>query len=255
MLRFIRNRRLPGQLAGLAACPLPPLLDLERARRVLVFAPHPDDETLGCGGTLAQLVRRCPVKVVLVTDGSGGNDLPAGTDRIRQAEFRRALAVLGVTDTVMLNQPDGAFMATPALTAQVRQLLADYQPDWVLLPSPLDYHRDHVRIAAWLEPLCRQAASVTHLLFYEIWAPVPATHVVDITDEKLLKQAALAEHRTAMACGDYERAIDGLNRYRGLYLGRDRLAEAFWVERAGDESLFQHVQALGLRTLRRLRAP
>ena len=244
MLHFFRARRLRRALAGLEACPLPQPLDLQLAKKVLVFAPHPDDETLGCGGTLARLVQLCPVKVVLVTDGSGAGGLPAGSDKIRQAEFVRALAVLGVTDTALLGQPDGNFDSSDLLARQVRALLKAYQPDWVFLPSPLDYHRDHVRISAFLEPLCRSSASVSHLLFYEIWAPVPATHVVDITDQAARKQQALAEHATAMPHGDYQRAVDGLNRYRGLYLGKGRLAEAFWVEPVPGLSLFRQVQSM-----------
>jgi LmbE family N-acetylglucosaminyl deacetylase len=253
MLNFLRARRIRRQLAALDACPLPQALDLTQARKVLVFAPHPDDETLGCGGTLARLALHCPVKVVLVTDGSGAGGLPPGADTIRQAEFVRALAVLGVTDSAQLNQPDGSFQGSPELALQVRALLEDYQPDWVFLPSPLDYHRDHVRIAAFLKPLCCRAPSVKQLLFYEIWAPVPATHVVDITEQAPRKQAALTEHATAMSCGDYQRAVGGLNSYRGLYLGRDRLAEAFWVEPAKGAGLFSQVQAMALRLLETLR--
>ena len=240
------------QLAALAACPLPQALDLTRAHKVLVFAPHPDDETLGCGGTLARLAQHCPVKVVLVTDGSGAGGLPPEAGAMRQAEFVRALAVLGVTDSALLNQPDGDFQGSAKLARQVEALIEDYQPDWVFLPSPLDYHRDHVRIAAFLEPLCRRASSVKQLLFYEIWAPVPATHVVDITEQAFCKQAALAEHVTAMPCGDYQRAVGGLNSYRGLYLGRDRLAEAFWVEPIKEKGLFSQVQSMALQLLETL---
>lgn len=249
MFDYFSNRRIRRQLAGLEACPLPRPLDLTVARKVLVFVPHPDDETLGCGGTLARLAQLCPVKVVLVTDGSGAGGLPDGAREVRQAEFVRALARLGVSDSLQLNQPDGAFEANPALTHKVQQLLHDYQPDWVFLPSPLDYHRDHVRIAAFLEPLCRRAASVEQLLFYEVWAPVPATHVVDITEHVATKRQALAEHVTAMACGDYQRAVEGLNNYRGLYLGKGRVAEAFWVESTRTGRLFRTVQGMALNLL------
>jgi len=249
MFSYIVNKRVRQALSVLEQCPLPQPLDLTSARRVLVFSPHPDDETLGCGGTLARLARLCPVKVVLVTDGSGAGGLPAGAGAVRQAEFVKALAVLGINDSIQLSQPDGSFEGSSALADVVRKLLDDYEPDWVFLPSPLDYHRDHVRIAAFLEPLCRGATSVKQLLFYEIWAPVPATHVVDITDHACLKQAALAEHATAMACGDYQRAVDGLNRYRGLYLGQNRLAEAFWVEPASRDVLFRMVQSFALKLL------
>jgi LmbE family N-acetylglucosaminyl deacetylase len=249
MFSFLSNSRIQRQLAGLEPCPLPRPLDLSVARKVLVFVPHPDDETLGCGGTLARLAPLCPVKVVLVTDGSGAGGLPDGAGAVRQGEFVRALARLGVTDSLQLNQPDGAFEASPELTHQVQQLLLDYQPDWVFLPSPLDYHRDHVRIAAFLEPLCRRATSVEQLLFYEVWAPVPATHVVDITEHADIKRLALAEHATAMVCGDYQRAVDGLNNYRGLYLGKGKIAEAFWVEPARKGHLFRAVQAMALSLL------
>ena len=249
MFNFISNRRVRRQLAGLEPCPLPQPLDLTLARKVLVFVPHPDDETLGCGGTLARLAPLCPIKVVLVTDGSGAGGLPEGAGAVRQREFVRALARLGVTDSLQLNQPDGAFESSPELKQQIRRLLDDYQPDWVILPSPLDYHRDHVRIAAFLEPLCRRAASVEQLLFYEVWAPVPATHVVDITEQVDTKRLALTEHATAMVCGDYQRAVDGLNNYRGLYLGKGRVAEAFWVEPNRTGRMFGAVQAMALNLL------
>jgi LmbE family N-acetylglucosaminyl deacetylase len=249
MFSYIANRKVRRQLLALEQCPLPLPLDLTLARKVLVFSPHPDDETLGCGGTLARLAQMCPVKVVLVTDGSGAGGLPEGAGAARQLEFVNALGVLGVNDSIQLNQPDGFFVGSRELAEVIKKLLEDYQPDWVFLPSPLDYHRDHVRIAAFLEPLCRGAESVKQLLFYEIWAPVPATHVVEITDQANRKRAALAEHATAMACGDYQRAVDGLNRYRGLYLGQDRLAEAFWVEPAGKDTLFQLVQTFALKLL------
>jgi LmbE family N-acetylglucosaminyl deacetylase len=249
MFSYIVNRRVRRLLMELEPCPLPRPLDLTLARKVLVFSPHPDDETLGCGGTLARLAQLCPVKVVLVTDGSGAGGLPAGAGAVRQLEFARALAVLGINDSIQLRQPDGFFDGSAELAKVVEKLLEDYRPDWVFLPSPLDYHRDHVRIAAFLEPLCRRADSVKKLLFYEIWAPVPATHVVDITDQASLKRAALAEHATAMACGDYQRAVDGLNRYRGLYLGQERLAEAFLIEPAGKDTLFQLVQTFTLKLL------
>lgn len=249
MFSYILNRKVRRQLLALEPCPLPRPLDLTLARKVLVFSPHPDDETLGCGGTLARMALMCPVKVALVTDGSGAGGLPAGADAVRQLEFAKALAVLGINDSIQLHQPDGFFVGSVELAQVVKKLLEDYRPDWVFLPSPLDYHRDHVRISAFLEPLCRGAESVKQLLFYEIWAPVPATHVVDITDQASLKRAALAKHATAMACGDYLRAVDGLNRYRGLYLGQDRLAEAFWVEPAGKDTLFKLVQTFALKLL------
>lgn len=247
---FIRRSISAYTTGDIPLCALPRPLDLERIKRALVFAPHPDDESLGCGGTIARLAERCAVRVVLVTDGSGAGGLPPGTSQIRLAEFVAALERLGVRDYISLDQPDGEFVANTSLEKQVKQILADFHPDHVFLPAPIDYHRDHLRIAEFLTPLCREKASIEALVHYEVWAPVPATHVVDITDQWACKIAALNEHRTAMACGDYLEAIRGLNRYRGLYLGKNRLAEAFLVEPANQPSQFSIFLGCTLRMIR-----
>lgn len=238
-----------------ALCPLPRLLDLSAARRVMVFAPHPDDETIGCGGTLAQLATTAEVHAVLVTDGGGAGGLPAGSDIVRQQEFVAALGELGVRSHTLLGEPDGAFVDSPSFRTRVGRLLAEFCPDWVFLPSPLDYHRDHVRIAAALEALCRAAPSVRTLLFYEIWSPLPATHVVDVTASFAKKRAALLKHATPLAGRDYLSAVTGLNTYRALYLpdlSVPRMAEAFVVSGADEEPKFSTLMNLGFSLRRRL---
>jgi hypothetical protein len=52
-----------------------------------------------------------------------------------------------------------------------------------------------------------------------------------------------------MVCGDYQRAVDGLNNYRGLYFGKGRIAEAFWVESNRTGKLFRAVQVVALSLL------
>lgn len=218
-------------LNELGLCPLPRIWDISSLLRVLIVVPHPDDECLGCGGLIAALrAKNIAVRLILVTDGGGAGGLPEGAAQQRQAEFLRAAAVLGVDDCESWQAVDGAFSDSAAFQARVRQSLLDFAPDAVLLPSPLDYHRDHARIAAALVAEVSRAASVRWAVLYEIWSPLPVTHVLDITDFFAQKMAALACHETALACGDYAAAVEGLNRYRALYLGgAGRFAEAFVV--------------------------
>lgn len=247
--------RKPTSIGGDLALFRPPArLDLAQVQRVMVFAPHPDDESLGCGGTLALLAQHCEVTVVLVTDGSGAGGLPEGAAAVRQAEFVQALQVLGVSSWHCLNEPDGAFEGSQALCERVDRLIQAHHPQWVFLPSVLDYHRDHLRIADMVTTLCQKHAAITKLIYYEIWAPVPATHIVDITEVWAQKKRAIEQHRTALAYGDYLRAIDGLNSYRGLYLGHpQRWAEAFWVEDAqSKDSAYPAIRDIALHLLRRL---
>ena len=227
MWPFIKRRNAPPAQPN----QLPRELDLSTARRVLVIAPHPDDETLGCGGTLARLAPRCEIQVLLVTNGDGGGDLPAGTSERRKQEMSAAAKVLGITAAVLhLDQPDGEFSDSPAYREALTTHIERVQPNWVFLPWLGDSHRDHARIAqASSEVLQRSCAE--QLLYYETWTPVPATHVVDITATFEIKKAALLCHETALKYGNYLDAMLGLNAYRALYLAPDqrRWAEAFAV--------------------------
>lgn len=233
MWRFIKRfKAQPAQ-----ANELPPELDLSAARRVLVIAPHPDDETLGCGGTLARLAPVCEVHVLLVTTGDGGGGLPPGTSAMRKKEMAEAARTLGIAAPVLhLDEPDGRFTDSPAYRSALAAILDRLQPNWVFLPWVNDTHPDHARIARASSQVLKRAR-VESLLYYETWTPVPATHVVDITQTLEAKKAALLCHETALKYGNYMDAMLGLNAYRALYLPAARgrcWAEAFAVTSAKD---------------------
>ncbi|PLX74733.1 MAG: hypothetical protein C0614_11610 [Desulfuromonas sp.] len=219
----------PNRQSAEGLCTLPVPLSLYEANRVLAFAPHPDDEVLGCGGTLSLLAKLCPVKVVLVTDGSGAGELPKGTAELRKSEFRQSLAVLGIEAFELWDLPDGAVTDSPDLGRRIATLLKNDSPDWVFAPSPSEYHRDHARIATAVDRQCRKCRHVEKLIFYEVWAPLQATHCVDVSSCWNQKMDALAKHATALRYGDYRAYMEGLNRYRSMYLPNCRYAEAFQV--------------------------
>ncbi len=230
MLKFIQRFRRPKFPVDLPLCQLPSVLDVSKATRVLVFAPHPDDEVLGCGGTLALLTDHCQIRVVLVTNGSGGGDLPPEIGPRRCLEWAESLAHLGIKNVSYLNAPDGAVVPAPGLQHFIEAEIDAFQPDWIFSPSMTDYHRDHMAIAQMVQSVCFQFACVKQLLMYEIWAPTWATHIVNITPVVTLKREALLLQKTSLQYGNYLQAIEGLNLYRGLYLGfPNASAEAFWV--------------------------
>ena len=128
--------------------------------RVLVLAPHPDDETFGCGGALALHQQSGdPVKVVFLTSGElgqwvGEQDSKATRDR-REAEVREALSRLGVADFDFWRYPDRAVEADGELVARLEETLAASQPTLVYAPSPLDLHPDHRAVAHALRTVLR----------------------------------------------------------------------------------------------------
>ena len=207
------------------------MLPLQQAQRVLVFAPHPDDESIGCGGLLVRLVEAgVPVHVVLVTDGGGAGGLPAGAAALRQEEFLAALHTLGVKSHAMLGFEDGALDRGAALRLAVASQVQAFAPNWVLSPSPADAHRDHRCVAHAVQQAALASAAVQWMLQYETWSALPISHVLDVSEQMPKKMAALAQHHTALAQMDYAAAASGLARYRALLLQPGRrggFAEGF----------------------------
>ena len=224
----------------------PRSIDLFDTRAVVVIAPHMDDEIAGVGGTILRHVTAgAAVTVVFTTDGSRGCDHLAGANsdfpadpevrarlctEIRCSESRAACQTLGVRDLVFLDGPDGALQPTPALVASLSAVLRDRNPRIVYHPSLLDLHEDHWQTNAVLgHSLTAGALSPGVVLRgYEVWTPLIANAVVDISDAMTLKESAFKAFTSQNSCVDYPRAFRGLNAYRSIHAAAgDGYAEAF----------------------------
>jgi LmbE family N-acetylglucosaminyl deacetylase len=150
---------------------------LSRPRSAVVLAPHPDDETLGCGGTIAlKRLAGTRVTVVVVTDGRySQRSACISADRLaalRRAEAVAACAVLGVDadDVVFLDHEEGSLHQVGSqLVAQLVEVLDALRPAELLSPSGIDRladHRNVCRAARRAVAACRQQPSV---LEYPVW--------------------------------------------------------------------------------------
>src|SRR5688500_14721012 len=101
---------------------------------IIVIAPHPDDEAIGCGGTIRRHVERGDaVHVIFLTSGEKGcrgREL-SETAQIREAEAESAKAILGIAEIDFWRQPDGALEPTDELVARLVSKLEESQPDIV----------------------------------------------------------------------------------------------------------------------------
>lgn len=204
---------------------------LLRGERLLVLAPHPDDEAIGCGGIIAQHLREHrAVRIVIATDGAEGGDATA-----REEEARRGVAVLGNAELVFLGFRDRTLGDDAG--SRLREQLLDFRPDLVLVPSPVEIHPDHVALSrVFCETVQRDETlfadlAVTRVAFYEVSAPLPRPNsLVDITDVAEIKYAAIAEHASQLAVRDYVGYAHGLNAYRAMTLpAGTAFAEAYLV--------------------------
>jgi LmbE family N-acetylglucosaminyl deacetylase len=181
--------------------------------RILVLAPHPDDESLGCGGLIAECCRLGrPPLVVILTDGTGSH--PAMSPHIlrdlRENEAAHALRELGLNDPdalVFLRLPDTAAPhdgpAFEAAAARIAALASHCTT--ICAPWRHDPHCDHQSA----DKLARAAAAIAriHHLSYPVWGWTlpPDTNLadqpskawrLDISQMLSKKQRAIAAHRS-----------------------------------------------------------
>ncbi|MBO0357748.1 PIG-L family deacetylase [Hymenobacter sp. BT186] len=192
----------------------------------VVIAPHPDDESLGCGGLLA-LLRKAgvPVWCVLVSDGSMSHPnsvkFPAAARQaLRATELRLALTELGVDSNELqtLNLTDGAVPTpdTPTGAMAVQHLynfLQQIGAKTILCPWRRDPHPDHRATSELVRSTIAKLPQPPRLLEYVVWAweraapadlPQPGEATgwrLDISAVLPQKQRAIAAHRSQLAPG------------------------------------------------------
>ncbi|HET6204993.1 MAG TPA: PIG-L deacetylase family protein [Planctomycetota bacterium] len=208
----------------------PPLLDKSALpARVLVFAPHPDDEVLGCGGMIAWHRRRGDaLKVLQATDGAGGD--PKGkfgnVAALRRAEIAEALAVLGVREHESLDLPDGTLAEVPDLAERLRVRLEAFRPLLVYAPSPLEAHADHRALAGAVCAALR-GRSPLRVHWFGVNSPVVANVLYDVTETMPAKLEAAAKFRSQIAYNDLVGKVTAVNRAATVNVD---LPEVLYVE-------------------------
>jgi LmbE family N-acetylglucosaminyl deacetylase len=188
-----------------------------------VVSPHPDDESIGCGGALRRhVVEGDEVQVVFLTSGEqGGHGTPPEeTARVREREASDAARILGVASIEFWREPDGALCERPELAARLAQALEERRTDVVYVPHADDGHDDHraaSRVVAQAAAAARQRlGSAIEVLGFEVWTPVPRIdHIVDITAHIDAKTAAIRAYASQCAVLAFDEAARGLARWRG----------------------------------------
>jgi len=219
----------------------PRSLEPERfaAARILALAPHPDDEIIGCGGTLLRLVRAgAKVTVLQATDGSASaalEDAPLATRRTTRLDEARAVAeAAGFEPTIFWREDNEAFRVRDDLVARLREALQEIGPALVFTPFIADIHPDHLTLnrilAGALEGLPERGMSVVG---YEVWSLAPANLWCDVSSCMRDVERLLLLYETAMKVDDFIDVCSARNRFHALTLGgAPGYAEVFFATEA-----------------------
>lgn len=205
--------------------------------RVIVFSPHPDDDVIGCGGSIINHVEDGDsVTIVYITSGDKGNPGIASDKliAIREKEAQEAASILSVNDIRFLRIRDTMVKKTQENIRKIADVLSDIRPEKIYIPHEKEEHRDHKATYYLVIDTLKQCPEnnqnmIKQVLCYEVWTPIQeVTHYINITKVMRRKIEALNKHTSQLQLVRYDKGIKGLNCYRGIMtIGEDIYCECF----------------------------
>lgn len=193
--------------------------------RVLAIAPHPDDETLGCGGTLLRMAASgAALAWLIVTRISEEDGFTPQRVQGRDAEIEKVAGLLGFSEVFRLSLPTRQLDVLPMadLIEQFSGVFQAFKPEHVFLPHRSDVHSDH-RVVFDAGAACAKwfrYPSVRRLLSYETIsetdfcldtrAPFQPNCFVDITDYLERKLEVLAAYESELGVFPFPRSIEAV---------------------------------------------
>jgi LmbE family N-acetylglucosaminyl deacetylase len=202
-------------------------------QRVLVLAPHPDDEVIGCAGTIARHVHAGDdVHIVIITDGRQSRALDLGPDEM--ARRRRQEAELGSQSLSArlewLGLPEDAWQPEQ-LQAALHSLFQEWRPHLVYAPSRIDFHPEHLRVAQALAAVLGDYSNSRLRAIRVYPVQVPLTPVLT----NLVTPLADVMPQVSAALGAYVTQQDNM----GRAMRQRRYAAHLYGLRGGAEELWQ----------------
>tara|TARA_B100000686_G_C16594727_1_gene865334 strand:+ start:277 stop:963 length:687 start_codon:yes stop_codon:yes gene_type:complete len=224
---------------------------MHKFKNILVVASHPDDEVLGCGGTLYNLKKKgAKISALFLSDGESSRKHPK-IDRLildRKKQAIKAGKILGIKKIVFGNFPDNSMDTVPILKIIqfIEKQIKIIKPDSVFTHFESDLNVDHQITSKAVITACRPIKnhSVKSILFFEILSSsewnisqknksFKPNYFVDIKKSIKFKLQALKHYKREMRKWPHPRSIEGvklLSKTRGSSVGLSN-AEAFILGR------------------------
>jgi LmbE family N-acetylglucosaminyl deacetylase/glycosyltransferase involved in cell wall biosynthesis len=207
-------------------------------KRVLVLAPHPDDEVFGCGGAIMRHVDAGDaLQVVVVSDGEYRVDASQqlAYSQLRQTESRQAAKIMGCDAPSFWGIPDRSVAYGEYLIGRITDAIDAFGADLVYAPSVFEMHPDHRAVGMAALESVRRNATRPHLAMYEVGIPMPRVNtLLDISNLVDRKQSAMRCFVSQLGEQAYDEHITALNRYRTYTLGKQVSAAEGYFVASGD---------------------
>ena len=197
-------------------------------QRILVVAPHPDDEIAGCAGTLLHhLAAGDEVCILFVTDGGSSRALGLNREEMVRRRHLEAAAVVrasGVSHSIWMGLPEGNWQPEQ-FWPQWQSALAEWQPQMMYVPSRIDFHPEHHQAAY---ALSRNLPDEMVMRVYQIQVPLTAVLsniIINVSQwSAQINQLIHCYHTQRQSLA----AIIRPRQYAAQYYGQGQLIEPFW---------------------------
>ncbi len=198
----------------------PALIEFSGSEKILVIAPHIDDECLGCGGSILMHKEKGGHAVVAYLSGNPGS--------IRALEAKEASKRFNFERTYFVGVNDDIVVDDGGVRERLREIILCEKPDIIFVPWPFDDEICHLKANRVLGGVLRDIGVMCVFFLYEVWTPLPANVVVDISRVIASKKEILSLYQSQTKKTDLIGPTEGLNRYRSLHnLGGIGYAEGF----------------------------
>lgn len=190
----------------------PPIEKELPEQKILVLAPHSDDEAIGCGGTIAIHKQRGGIVYVVFLTYDG---------KQREQEARNSCKILGVDDYVFEQFKIGSLKDNQRmLTETVFKHVNMFKPDIIFIPFCIDNHSDHRAVNKAIYPILKDNIFKGIIYTYPIWLPLYPNVFVDISQVWHIKEQAIKSYESQVKSRDYVNMSYGLSRYWAIIKGR-----------------------------------
>lgn len=190
------------------------VLSIKENDKILIIAPHPDDECIGPGGIMALYPHLC--RVIVLTDGrQGQGDIaPEIVKDIRKQEFMNEMQAANIADYSMMDYEDGSLMQHTDCLEDID--LTQYTK--VFVTGIHDGHSDHAAACISLrQALTKQSVQDIEIYQYEVHSPLrEVSHMLDITSVVDKKVSLIRCHQSQLTSLAYDEMAKTLARYRAL---------------------------------------
>lgn len=201
-------------------------LSISRNDKILIIAPHPDDECIGPGGVVLRYSEQCSIIVLTSGDKGQGDILPDELREIRKKEFIDEMNFLGIKEYCCLEYPDGQLFNH--LNALLPFDLKQYTKIFVTHMN--DNHPDHTAaFQCLIHAVEKQNVKGVEIFTYEIHNSLnnPA-YMLDITEEIRMKQELVRFHKSQLRHTKYDEFVYVQGKYRALQNGmNEKFLEVF----------------------------